>query len=151
MGEARYSYLSLVSNDIIHRRTTILSFTFHLQSVIHIFDTFIVNVNISYITVYFRSIFNDELLSIQGLYNGIVLTFTFAVPQGQQHSANFPPASEVHHPDGVVDIVVVQDGALVEVIALVAVHGQLGVAVRPVLPALALVVHPSRPLIRHVL
>ena len=81
----------------------------------------------------------------------MTFTFSLAIPEGQHDAVHFPPASEVHHPDGVVHVVVVQDGALVEVVTLVAVDGQLGVAVRPVLPALSLVVHPGRSLVRHIL
>ena len=54
--------------------------------------------------------------------------------------------AQVDHPDGVVDVVVVHDGAVGQVGALLAVHRQAAVPVLPLLPRVPLVVHPGRAL-----
>jgi hypothetical protein len=51
-------------------------------------------------------------------------------------------AAQVHHPDGVLDKVVVQDGASVKDGIRVPVNGQTGASVLPVLPQMVLVVEP---------
>ena len=51
--------------------------------------------------------------------------------------------AQVDHPDGVVDVVVVHDGAVGQVGVGVAVDGEGGMAVPPLLPRVLLVVRPG--------
>lgn len=58
--------------------------------------------------------------------------------------------AEIDHPDGIVDKVIVEDGAAVERGVGVAVHGQRRPPVLPILPQMALVVQPRVVVIRQV-
>ena len=71
------------------------------------------------------------------------LTLSSALPGENDHTADLGAAPEVHHEHRLVHIVVVHDGAVGQVGVLLPVHGQRAVPVLPLLPCVALVVHPG--------
>ena len=71
------------------------------------------------------------------------LTLSSALPGENDHTADLGAAPEVHHEHRLVHIVVVHDGAVGQVGVLLPVHGQRAVPVLPLLPRVALVVHPG--------
>ena len=71
------------------------------------------------------------------------LTLSSALPGENHHTADLGAAPEVHHEHRLVHIVVVHDGAVGQVGVLLPVHGQRAVPVLPLLPCVALVVHPG--------
>ena len=74
-----------------------------------------------------------------------------ALPSDDDDAVDVALFAEVHHPDGMVDEVVVEDGAPVERRVQIAVHRQRGPSVLPVLPQVTLVVQPSVAVVRQVL
>ena len=69
-----------------------------------------------------------------------------ALPGDDHDAADGCAGAEVDHEDGLVHVVVVHDGAVGQVGALLAVHRQAAVPVLPLLPRVPLVVHPGRAL-----
>ena len=78
-------------------------------------------------------------------------TLTLALPSDDDDAVDSDFAAQVHHPDGVLDEVVVQDGASMKDGIRVPVNGQTGASVLPVLPQMALVVEPRVPMESQVL
>ena len=66
-----------------------------------------------------------------------------ALPCDDYYAIDSVPGPEVHHEHRLVHVVVVHDGAVGQVGALLAVHGQAAVPVLPLLPRVPLVVHPG--------
>ena len=73
-----------------------------------------------------------------------IVTLSFALPSEDDDAVDEHLATEIHHPDGAVVEVVVQDGAPVQAGVAVAVHRQTGPSVFPVLPHVTLVVDQHR-------
>ena len=71
------------------------------------------------------------------------LTLTLALPCVDHDAIDGVPGSEVHHEHRLVHVVVVHDGAVGQVGALLAVHGQAAVPVLPLLPGVTLIIHPG--------
>ena len=69
-----------------------------------------------------------------------------ALPGDDHDPADGGAGAEVDHEDGLVHVVVVHDGAVGQVGALLAVHRQAAVPVLPLLPRVPLVVNPGRAL-----
>ncbi len=78
-------------------------------------------------------------------------TLSLALPSDDDHAVDADFAAQVHHQDGVLDEVVVQDGASMEDGIRVPVNGQTGASVLPVLPQMALIVEPRVPMESQVL
>ena len=70
-------------------------------------------------------------------------TLSGPLPGESDDPVDVGPPAEVDHPDGLVDVVVVHDGAVGEVGVGVAVHREGGVTVAPLLPRVLLVVRPG--------
>ena len=83
--------------------------------------------------------------------NSVQLTLSFALPGGDDDTVNVALLAQVHHPDGVVHKVVVEDGAAVQIGVRVAVHRQRGPSVLPVFPQMAFVVEPRVALVGQIL
>lgn len=79
-----------------------------------------------------------------------LITLTAPLPSDDHGAVDVALFAEVHHPDGVVDEVVVEYRATVERRVQIAVDGQRRPAVLPVLPQMALVVEPSVAVVRQV-
>ena len=71
------------------------------------------------------------------------LTLSGSLPSEDDDAVDVDGPAQVDHPDGVVDVVVVHDGAVWQVGAFLPVHGQAAVPVLPLLPRVPLVVHPG--------
>ena len=71
------------------------------------------------------------------------LTLSGSLPGEDDDAVDVDGPAQVDHPDGVVDVVVVHDGAVGEVGVGVAVHREGGVTVAPLLPRVLLVVRPG--------
>ena len=71
------------------------------------------------------------------------LTLALALPGDHHDAIDGVPGPEVHHEHRLVHVVVVHDGAVGQVGALLAVHGQAAVSVLPLLPGVTLVIHPG--------
>ncbi len=78
-------------------------------------------------------------------------TLSLALPSDDDHAVDADFAAQIHHPDGVLNEVVVQDGASMKDGIRVPVNGQTGASVLPVLPQMALVVEPRVPMESQVL
>ena len=70
-------------------------------------------------------------------------TLTLPLPRDDDDAVDEGVLAEVDHPDGVLDVVVVEVGAVPQVRVQLAVDCQRAVAVAPLLPRVTLVVHPS--------
>ena len=66
-----------------------------------------------------------------------------ALPSDHHDAIDGVPGPEVHHEHGLVHVVVVHDGAVGKVGVLLPVHSQAAVPVLPLLPGVALVIHPG--------
>ena len=75
-------------------------------------------------------------------------TLSCSLPGKQHNTVDLSFGAQIHHEHWLVHIVIVHDGAVGQVGILLAVHGQGTVAVFPLLPGVALVVHPSVALVR---
>ena len=71
------------------------------------------------------------------------LTLARSLP-GEHHNAiHLCGSAQIHHEHRLVHVVVVHDGAVGQVGVLLAVHGEGGVAVLPLLPGVPLVIDPG--------
>ena len=70
-------------------------------------------------------------------------TLPLPLPGDDDDAVDEGVLAEVDHPDGVLDVVVVEVGAVPQVRVQLAVDCQRAVAVAPLLPRVPLVVHPS--------
>ena len=75
-------------------------------------------------------------------------TLSCSLPSKQHNTVDLGAGAQVHHEDRLVHVVVVHDGAVGQVGVLLPVNGQGAVAVLPLLPRVALVVHPGVALVR---
>ena len=76
----------------------------------------------------------------------MICTLTLSLPCEHQDTIDSDSLAQVHHEHGLVHVVVVHDGAVGQVGALLAVHRQAAVPVLPLLPRVPLVVNPGRAL-----
>ena len=75
-------------------------------------------------------------------------TLSCSLPGKQHNTVDLGSGAQIHHEHRIVHIVVVHDGAVGQVGVLFAVHGQGTVAILPLLPGVALGVHPGVALVR---
>ena len=80
----------------------------------------------------------------------MICTLTLSLPCEHQDTIDSDSLAQVHHEHGLVHVVVVHDGAVGQVGALLPVHGQGAVSVLPLLPRVTLVVDPGGALVRFV-
>ena len=83
---------------------------------------------------------------------GLQPTLSGSLPGEDDDAVDVCGPAQVDHPDGVVDVVVVHDGAVGQVGVGVTVDGERGVTVAPLLPRVLLVVRPrvlAEGLVRH--
>ena len=82
----------------------------------------------------------------------MICTLTLSLPCEHQDTIDSDSLAQVHHEHGLVHVVVVHDGAVGQVGVGVAVDGERGVTVAPLLPRVLLVVRPrvlAEGLVRH--
>ena len=70
-------------------------------------------------------------------------TLTLALPGDHHDAIDGVPGPEVHHEHRLVHVVVVHDGTVGQVSILLSIHSQAAVSILPLLPGVALVVHPG--------
>ena len=80
----------------------------------------------------------------------MICTLTLSLPCEHQDTIDSDSLAQVHHEHRLVHVVVVHDGAVGQVGALLPVHGQGAVSVLPLLPRVPLVVDPGGALVRFV-
>ena len=76
------------------------------------------------------------------------LTLSLSLPCEYEDPVDVLPGPQVHHEHRLVHVVVVHDGAVGQVGALLTVHRQGAVPVLPLLPRVPLVVDPGAALVR---
>lgn len=76
---------------------------------------------------------------------------SFALPCDDDDTIDAVLATKIHHPDGMFNKIIVQNGASMQRVIHVAVDGQRGTAVFPVLPQVPLVIEPRTAMVSHVL
>ena len=70
-------------------------------------------------------------------------TLTLALPSDHHDAIDGVPGPQVHHKHGLVHVVVVHDGTVGQVSILLSIHSQAAVSILPLLPGVALVIHPG--------
>ena len=73
----------------------------------------------------------------------VPITLSGSLPREDDHAVDIHGFPQIDHPDRVVHVVVVHDGAVGKVGVGVAVDGEGGMAVPPLLPRVLLVVRPG--------
>lgn len=74
-------------------------------------------------------------------------TFTSALPGDDDYAPNSFSVTQIHHPNWIIHVIVVENGASSEVGVFISIHCIRGVAILPTHPWMSFIIHPSVPFV----